>query len=83
MLFGALKLNPYAILWSIWKERIDRIFRNEVVVLHDILKLEKARTGKKKRAFLRKEIKKIDLDDILHNREVWFAVLPKERKNQR
>lgn len=42
-----IEVQSLCILWSIWKERNNRIFRNEVVVLHDILKLGKVRTGKK------------------------------------
>ena len=62
--------DPFAILWSIWKERNDRIFRSSSFSTVGLT--SEVAFGIAKWALIRKEFSKLTFDDILLN---WGACM--------
>lgn len=56
------RMVPSAILWSIWMERYNRIFRASLEAVLSIVTLRTA-----KRILARKEFPTLKYDDILYN----------------
>eukprot|EP00268_Persea_americana_P002301 TRINITY_DN10688_c0_g4_i1.p1 TRINITY_DN10688_c0_g4~~TRINITY_DN10688_c0_g4_i1.p1 ORF type:complete len:186 (-),score=25.81 TRINITY_DN10688_c0_g4_i1:1260-1817(-) len=79
---GKINWNPvpYAIIWSIWKERNSPIFRNAAASPRDVLDVVKVRIGKW--VMLRKEFKIFNLDIILINWEAYMIGRPFKVKKQ-
>lgn len=44
--FGALEDIPFTILWSVWKERNNRVFRGSSTTKEDVLSLVYMRIAK-------------------------------------
>lgn len=59
------RLIPISILWSIWKERNERIFNNKDSLGEDIVSTMVLRIAKW--ACLRKECPDLIIDNMLHN----------------
>lgn len=72
---------PYTIIWAIWKERYDRIFRKVVASFQEGLNLVKVRIGKW--AKLKKACQNNNLGSILHNWEACLASGPFEGKRKK
>lgn len=61
---------PLAILWSIWKEMNDEIFRGVQMDYEDLLSIVHSTLAKW--ASIRKEFTYLRLGDILHNWDACF-----------
>lgn len=67
---------PYTIIWTIWKERYDRIFREVVASFQEGLNLVKVRIGKW--VMLKKACQNNNLVAFFTTgRHVWLLVLSK------
>lgn len=65
------KLIPYVSLWSVWKERNDRVFRSSSMPMEDLVHLVLLRMAKWVSS-REEEFDSIKVDGILHN---WEASL--------
>lgn len=72
------RIAPFAILWSIWKERNDKIFREAATATANLTSM--VFSGIAKWASARKEYANLTSNDILFNWEVCLACCPNKRK---
>ena len=63
-------LIPFAILWSVWKERKNRIFKGSLLYVDDLSQLVVIQIAKW--ASFKKEFDNLRVDSVLHN---WDASL--------
>lgn len=59
------RIIPFSILWSIWKERNERIFGGKVSSWEGLITFVSLRVVKW--ASMRKECSDLKIDDVLHN----------------
>ena len=72
------RIIPFAILWSVWKERNDRAFRGSSSSVEELSLLVVAQIAN--RAAFKSEFDRIKVDGELHNWEASFTLWSQEGK---